>query len=1855
MQKKIIILTFVTILSSIAAFFLYKNYKNKTLNYYKDEVLSSYILAYTTGNISTESSIVVEFSTNIVNENAVNQEAKEEIFDFSPSIKGKTIWKNRNTVEFIPNENLKSDTKFDCTLDIGKILQVPENLKLFAFDFNTSKQNFDVELFGIYYQNEDIENMLIKGAVHTQDPANNQLIEKMMVCQHNITWNHATTRDHYWQIEGIKKQNSTQNYKISWIGNEIEADKDIEKYCEIPSLNSFRVLDVNVFQGNDQFIKVIFSEPLNKLQDFSGIITFDQLPEFRTVIESNILFLYPIVKQKGILQMTINEGIKNTIGNKISKVYTHKIAFEEQKPSIRLVDRGMIVPSTNGLKFPFEAINIKAVEVIILKIHEQNINQFFQVNNYGDNYEPSELRRVGKRIEHKVVPIINSNTADYGQWKRYEIDLSNIIKKEPNAIYQVVLKFKKEYTTLACDGNPDFSPIKAQKLSSQEDVDNFNNQFATYDYYDDYYPNDYDYEQRDNPCSSSYYVSSNTTQKKLIYHSDIGLIAKKNSIGDGVIFATNLLNSKPIENVDIQLFDFQNVLIQSGKTDKYGSFSFGNKKSKVFVAKAIFENNISYLKLDDVAAQNTTFFDVSGAELAKGLKGFIYGERGVWRPGDSLFLTFIIEDKLNKLPPNYPVSFDLIDPQGQLVYHTVSTNDINRMYAFATKTESNAPTGHWQGVFKVGGATFYKDLRIESILPNRLKINIDLSKKIIYSNNQDVSGTINVFWLNGAIGSNLKTTVDVSYKPQKNTFKGFEKYDFNDITSSFYAENQLVADNITNQNGQTSFVYSINKDLQFSSLMDINFNVKTYEEGGSFSSYSTHISYSPYSSYVGLQVPKSSNESAIVYETNKEQIFEVANVSEEGFPIKSNVIEVSLYKLDWHWWYDNSDNNLYMDFNAAVPLLNQIVKIDNGKGNFRLKIDNENWGRYLVRIKDASGHICTKILYFDWPGYGANSNTGGASIISVSSEKKSYNVGDKIKVFIPTLGIGQALISIENGSKILKSEWIETNSNLTTYTFDALPEYAPNIFVHVTLLQPHSQTANDLPLRLYGICGVEIADKNNIITPIIETSSEFKPLENCTISIKEQSNKPMTYTLAIVDEGLLDITRFITPNPYNTFYAKESLGISTWDLYDHVMGCTTGKIGKNLTIGGDENLKKGNDTPLNRFRPVVKYFGPVTLAANGKNTHTFKMPNYVGSVKIMAVATCKNAYGNSEKVVPVRKPLMLLATLPRVCAPDEEIAVPVNIFSMSKYLNNITLSIQASGVIETTQNTSTTIKLSENSNGLVWFKVKVKPQIGQGRLKIVAVSGKEVAQYDVTIDSRNPVLPQTSITDKSLEANQQMIYNITPNGVSGSNNLTLEVSNIPAINLDLRLKYLMQYPYGCLEQTTSAVFPQLYLHKFIDLDINQKSKIQQNINAGIDKIAKFQTSDGGFGYWQGDNEANTWASIYAFHFLYEAEKNGYVLNPVFKSKCLKYLTKSANQWQPKNSNYYYNSDLVQAYRLYVLALAGQQDQAGMNRLKEYPTLSYHARCRLAAGYAILGQNDIALSLISSKNITSKYTKNEIFENDYFASSVRDNALLLESMVMLKNKQNCIELAKIVSSNLASTQYMNTQEIAFSLLSLASMQDLFGAKDDLKFSYSQANASFVKAQTKMPVAQIKLNAEKQSKITFINTSKTLQYVRFIQTGVPEFGKEKSYANQIDLQMRYTTLNDNPLDISTLEHGTSFFATITVRHPGILPNYKNIALKQIFASGWEIVNTSFDNENPSSKNSQLFDYQDIRDDRMYTFFSLNRNETKTFKVKLNASYIGKFYLPSQIVESMYQGEIGAAIAGKWVSVVKSDKIN
>jgi len=626
---------------------------------------------------------------------------------------------------------------------------------------------------------------------------------------------------------------------------------------------------------------------------------------------------------------------------------------------------------------------------------------------------------------------------------------------------------------------------------------------------------------------------------------------------------------------------------------------------------------------------------------------------------------------------------------------------------------------------------------------------------------------------------------------------------------------------------------------------------------------------------------------------------------------------------------------------------------------------------------------------------------------------------------------------------------------------------------------------------------------------------------------------------------------------------------------------------------------------------------------------------------IIAGDNTKAAYGSIDETTPVRKPLMVLSSLPRKLSPGEKVTLPVTVFAMETKIKKATISLKLSQGISIIGQKTQSLSFDRPDEKMVYFELDVSEAQGIGTIEVFASGNGERSSYKVEIDIVNPNPISTKTTDIVLEPDAIQTIDFKTFGVIGTNKAVIEFSTLPPMDFTGRLQYLIRYPHGCVEQTTSSAFPQLYLADIFDLTYDKKQEMDKNIKKTIERLGDFQTPNGGMSYWMGQRTADDWGTSYAGHFMIEAQKKGYSLPLTFINSWLKYQQKAARNWRASNRYYYY--DLAQAYRLYTLALAGHPDLASMNRLRELGKLSNDSKWRLAAAYALAGQKEVAKKVATTANIDFESVRGDYYT---YGSANRNRAMAMETMLLTGDSKSR-EMAQYLAKQLSSSRWMSTQTTSYCLLAMAKMVDINGGKA-VKVHYVVNNGKTETINTEKTIAQRKLtNNDGDNNVKLTNDQANVIYVRVLNSGILPLGQELAEKRNLSISINYIDTNGSRIDITKLSQGTDFKAVVTISNLKN-ENLHDIALTEIFPSGWEIVNTRFTDYGSSTVSQSEF--TDIRDDRVNFYFDLGRRKSKTFSVSLNASYLGNYYLPGIQAETMYDNDYFVRTKGKWIEVVK-----
>jgi len=1808
-----------------------------------DKGFSEYISGYTSGIIPANGVIEIHFTQSFAE--AAKKETPSGLFVFEPQIRGRAEWTDEYTLVFTPSKTLTQGTVYTGELALHKLGEVKERLRSFPLRIQTVRKDFRVTPGRLECSSDNPGMYEMTGELSSSDYVDPSEAESWVSARLNrkklsIEWDHSENPMHRFVIKDIRRNDKPEDLLVEWDGSSSGIKQKGSFTSRVPAIDIFTVISARTLSTDPPQIELVFSDAVDVSQELEGLIYTVPATALTISTDNNIVLVSSAEAWEGNLAMNIEKSVRNAAGNNLSEDQSFSFDFTRVNPSIEFIGKGVIIPASENLVFPFRTAGLKAVDLKIIRIFENNLPWFLQENEINSGYY---VKRFGRPVYAGRVDLVTDRSTSAPGWSTHTIDLSDYIDVEPGVLYKVQLGMRKSYTSLDCgltDEEERYEEMLDRSMelsgSSWDDPDI---------YYDDesssaYYSAGFSWRDRNDPCKGAYY-SPNRNPSKNILASNIGLIARKGEDKRLHVSAFDLLTTKPIADMNIEVLDFQLQKIADGMTGQDGSASlFCGRTPFLLIAKSSTDRN--YLKLNEGNSLSMSSFDVSGVKPENGIKAFIYGERDVWRPGDSIFLGVMIRDMKSDLPPDHPVIYELTNPLGQRVDNQVLKTSGNSLIAIKSITPSDAVTGNYNATFRIGGSAFTKRIRIETIKPNRLKLDLMFAGEMPGTITAPATGTLNVKWLNGTTAKNLKASVEYLLRPVKTEFNNYHQFIFDDPASGFYAETVNLFDGETDQNGNASLRFDPDEEMNAPGMMNAIFTIRAMEPGGDESITQSVWKYAPYKVFAGINLPGLQGKGRMLF-TDAENEVRIVTVDQKGNPVRTDA-NINVYKLTYRWWWESDDDDLahYVSNSMYKPVLSEkIVTSQSGEAVWKFTLDRRQWGRYLIRVTTPGGHSSGRIVLIDWPWeYGMKENTEGATLLAVSTDKEKYAPGDEIKLSFPAPENSRAIIALGNATGMLDEIRVDASGGNTEVSFKATPEMAPNVYAWVSVIQPHSQTVNDMPIRLYGIVPVMVEDPGTRLTPVIEAPGEIRSHDPLTINVSEAGKKAMTYTVAIVDEGLLDITGFKTPDPWNYFYAREALGLRTWDMYDMVLGAFGATLDKAFATGGDDMLADRSSGKANRFVPVVRFLGPFSLGTGKTNTHQVNISNYTGSVKAMVIACNERAFGSADRSVTVKDPMMVLVTAPRMISPGEKAALPVNLFVQKDGIGEVTLTAETNSLLSL-ENNSLNLNANRIGEHDRQFVFTAGEKTGVASIKVTATGGGETASYELELQVRNPNPVETRSELKILQKGEKWETSFEPFGIAGSNTAALSASSMPSVNLDKQLDYLVGYPHGCSEQITSGAFPQLLLKNLVN-NPAAVADAEKNTREAIRLLVTRQMTNGGIALWPGAMTPDSWVTSYSGHFMLEAERQGFNIPRGFRQRWLAYQKKASHDWRFDSKFRYSAND--QAYRLFTLAYAGQPDKGAMNRLRESKDLPALSRWLLAAAFSVSGRPEAAEELIDVRALSTEQEA----ESYFYGSAVRDKAVILYSLVMMNKHEEALPLLTEICDNFNSGGWYSTQSLAWGLFSYMKYTETLpgsGGKAAIKTTLNGTAAEYGLAPKQISLTNLEIR-EKENNLVVENTGESPVFINLTQKGIPLLSDATGEEKGLGVTVEYLDMEMRPVNHRMLNQGTDFMMVIKVKNNTYL-NVDNIALTNAVPSGWEIRNTRLFETTTGIKES-MFHYRDFRDDRVNTYFSLRRGETKTFVHIMNAAYRGEFFRPAIWCEAMYNENCYSRIAGEKVIV-------
>ena len=1885
-------------------------------------------------------------------------ELPKGVFRLEPPVPGKGLWEDERTLAFAPLKPLAQGKVYRVEVDLGLVEGRASDSRSSGLRRTTGKASSDriaaangaaAALGGGDFFSFDVRAALQRVSVTTRPPRvagdGSVTVEGDMLLADGVpdavaeralrpslgslSWIHESDRLHRFTVSGIASEPRARKLALRWSldggksglfgGRLFHGGVRGAAYVKLPSSASFELVAARSLGGatGSEGVELSFSRPLDKAQDLRGLVSVEGVDKLRYTVTGSTLAVYSD-SWPDLARFHVEKGLKDSSGRGLALPASATVAFDWEKPQLRFLTKGNILPTSQGLVLPIETMNLSGVIVEALHVYGDNVLQFLQVNDLDST---NELKRVGEVVWRKDIPLQWKDDWK-NRWVRQGLDLGPLLAEHKDGLYQIRITFRKGDIRYVCPNNHDFKDLR---FPDDKVIDPDDNEASYWNYAEEWAGGNDDYDKyKDDPCHPAYYLPGydhDITIRRNVVVSDVGASIKRESDGAWHVAASDLRSAKPLAGANVTLYSYQRQPLTLGSTGPGGIAVLRGEGVPTF-ATVQYGSQTSWLKIDEGSTLSVGHFDVGGENAGSGIKGFLYGERGVWRPGDAIHLTFVLYDGSGKLPATYPVSLELEDPLGRVVRSSTYTDSVNGFYAMSVSTSPDAPTGTYLASVKAGGRTFTKSLKVETVMPNRLKLDLGWPAQagaappapggLPYLSSDTSRMSLAASWLTGAKAGALKADVSATFAAAGTSFTTLPDYGFDDPTRTV-ADNRIVLFNdFLKDDGTAGFDVDLSSDSKSqgsaTSLppgkLKANILTRVFEPSGIFSSETASVDFHPYDRYVGLRLPKGDAARGMLL-VDKDQRVDLALVDRDGRLVKGGgTVDVALYQLEWRWWWEKGDESLAHRASELFqhPVAKGSAKIGaDGRGSWTFKVKYPDWGRYLVRVEDRSGkagsegagHSAAKIVYIDWPGWaGRGRDSGGAqATLELTAGKPKYAPGEAASVSFPSNDEGRALVQVERAGRILREEWIPTKKDTTAYEFPVTAAMAPNVYVHVSFVQPHLQTANDLPIRLYGVVPVMVEDPATRVKPIIETPDALTPGGEASFTVREEQGRPMTYTVAVVDEGLLGITRYKTPDPWGEFYKKEASSLSAWDLYQYVAGAFSGKLETMLAVGGSDDSLGGANRKPSRFPAVVYYFPPRALAAGATARESFKLGTYIGALRFMVVAgimpsqlakpagiaSAQAAFGAAEKSVPVRADIMGQLTAPRILSPGEEAAIPATVFGFMG-AKKATVTLKAEGKLSIVGEGVKTLDFKRDGDLTAMFRVKAGASPGQGKLRLVASMEGKSAEEAINLEVRAVGMPVSGVVFSDLPGGKTWNAGIDLPGESGTNSISVELSRLKSIDLAARMDWLIRYPHGCAEQTTSAAFPQVYLPKAVALGKENATAARDNVAAAIEKLRSFQTTRGGFSMWPGNGGEDDWISAYVAHFLLAARKEGFDVPEGLLAPALGYLARESRSWNSSEAW----SQSTQAYRLYNLALAAVPEIAAMNRLRDFPGMPTAARFRLAAAYAMAGMRDAASSLI--RGLSSDVVAYDGMADETYGSETRDRGVVLDALNALGDTARALPVYNKLADELGSRRWFSTQDLGVALGAALpyAIQAASGAIPSVSVALAGADGPGKPVELKLdrPMARIDLPAPagKRAELTILNSGSVPIFARVIARGTPAAGQEKAVSKGLSLSLRYLGMDGKVLNPAALPQGTDLTIEATVRNRSGKP-LKDLALTQLMPSGWEIANFRLGSELPkpakkveakddgddnegegegegdveadagkaADRAPVLFDYQDFRDDRVLTYFSIGEKETKVFKIYATKAYEGSFFMPASSVSAMYDEErCQALVPGRWL---------
>ncbi|MDE3001442.1 MAG: MG2 domain-containing protein [Gemmatimonadota bacterium] len=1782
--------------------------------------------------------IRVRFVSPVVPGNRVGKSPERDVFTFVPGINGAVSWEDRRTLLFRPDAPLPFRQKYRGAVDLAALFPQHRNLQPLEFAFHVAGReivslNADFEL----YEKDDPRRVVYKGRVLFSEKTSLEQVRRAGRLSLGreplaLAWTADEEGNTFAFVsDPIARGTDRRELRFSLDGAVLEISRDYRDKRTLAPVTEMKIVKVEGrVDGRQPGLAVEMTDDLDPRQDLRGLIAVDPPMDIRVSAAGRKIHVSGEFEHGRHYTLTIHPGIRSRWGAATASEHTETVEIPDLKPRIRFSEDGMILPTVNRRRVRFRTVNVSQARLRIKQVFDSNLGQFLQSQSLKSgvdrrrDFHSWAVNRVGVGIVDTVLEIGQVRN----RWLQHELDLNALLDPSEKGPLLLSLSFKHVDMLYGAPGEAE----EAQKQWR------WNRQLWDY---------------RSHPFSPGY-VNTHGRVFKPVIVSDIGLTYKQ-AHRQHVVYARDINSAAPMSGVAVTLRTFQNQVAGRGVTDRHGAVTLSGGERDVFYVEAEKDGQKSIIKCNEMAWNLSTFDTGGAATPPDGVRAFVYSERGVYRPGDEVHLSLIARNSEQTFPENHPVTLKLFNPRNQLVLERTARTGRDGFYVFSFRTDPDDPTGNWRARLEVGSRTFDHTVKVETVAPYRLRVRIEPEKENLTPDDEELRLVLasNYLFGNPAAGLDAEVTVDFSHEARK--FANYPGFSFTNEAVAYKPSRTRIFKGGLDAEGRARVRWRLPVFGTEPSAVRVRIEATVLEKGGRPNRSRETLALDPYVRYVGVRKPQFDYGYARLGSSLE---IPVVLVTAQGEAAPGLPLEYRIYRSTMHWWWEYESRDQFRLKFKTDQYTEQIGSGDlfSQSAPVPLVFTPEERGEYLVEVTDAAGHTAAFFMRA-YPWGEAQADPKSAGMLALKTDRKAYVPGDSALVTFPAPRQGAILVSVEQDRRILQTRWHEPDGRPDEFrvSVPVTRDMAPTAYVGVSVLQPYTQTMNDRPIRLYGVVPLNVSDPDTRQEITLRMPGELAPESPFQILVETGDGAPAQFTLAVVDEGLLALTGFAAPDAWQSFYRKRRLGVVTHDVYSHVIGANKGDVFKTFAVGGGFAYRASQLEPARakRFKAVSLFRGPIETDAQGRAAVDFEMPDYTGSVRVMAVSASKGRYGKAETSVPVKTDLMVMPTLPRVLGPGDRITVPVTVFAMVDSIGPTVVSIDTEGPVSVVGPARQEIDFSISEEQECSFTLQAAPAVGLARVVVTAAAPDIVADHETDLNVR-PSSPRTYASqEQDVRPGQTVRFTVPAGGMPGTNRARVVLRRHPDFGMTHRLLRLVRFPYGCIEQTVSTAFPLLYLNTFLDgvkFAGDATVEIDRFINTAIRKLRKFKLASGGFAYWPGANTVSTWGSLYAGHFLIEAAKLGYHVPQDLMANWMRY--------EKSRSLTVKDSLMARVYRVYLLALAGEYQIGPMNLLKEtgISDMNDTQKWLLAAAYHLAGvERTAAQILIPAGKRVEEYNES----GGTYGSGMRDLAIILNTLVMFERWSEADEVAKELGLALASQKWYSTQTTGFMLLSLGKYVRSLDSGEDgppvIAGTIHLPDGREVPFETDRSAfhVEVKEGFGGDLAVTLDSTSTvTRAFATLDWDGVPLDGDEGETSSKLALTVAWRSDDGAPVDPAELTQGENFWGHFRVRNPSVAREIEELALVQVLPAGWEIDNPRLSDRTAPKWTKRLNlnreEYMDARDHRVMWFFDFKSRRDLDFVVRLNAVTSGSFRLPATVVEAMYDRSYRATTAGRRVEV-------